>query len=532
MTLCRGLPGLPGLLLASLCLSSCQNRPRADLVLCNGAEPQTLDPALVSGQLEGRLCSALYEGLTRRDSRGHSIPGAASSWDISSDGKTYTFHLRPDLRWSNGDPVTSADFRSSWLRALDPQTASPYAEILFGIAHAQAFHAGSAPATSVGLETPDALTLQVQLTHPLPYFPSLTSFTTYLPVHAPTVAQYGDRWTQPATWVGNGPYRLLAWKINDRVSLEKNPLYHSPARIRLARIDALAVTRASTAFNLYASGQADLLLDKGLIPALMLPLLRGRPDFHPGPLFATYFYRFNVTRPPFQDVRVRRAFALALDKETLVDKITRGHEPVAQSLTPRGIADYHPPAGLPPDPPTAQGLLKLAGFPQGRGFPRVSLLYNKSELNEQVAVEIQAQWRRVLGVEVELRNQEWATYLRSLDELDFDLARSSWVGDYDDPNTFLDCFVTGRGNNRTGWSDPTYDSLLARAQAEPNPQTRLQLLAQAETILVTSAFPIIPLYHFVGCLMFNPQQWEGLHPNLLDEHPFSEIARRPSPPSP
>ena len=523
MTLRRGIPGLTGLLLACLSLSSCQTRPRADLVLCNGAEPQTLDPALVSGQLEGRLCSALYEGLTRRDSRGKSIPAAAKSWDISQDGKTYTFHLRPGLRWSNGDPVTSSDYRESWLRALHPNTASPYAEIFFGISNAQEFNQGKSPAESVGLQALDPLTLRVQLTHPLPYFPSLTSFTTYLPVHQATVTKYGDRWAQPGTWVGNGPYRLFDWKINDRVSLEKNPLYHSPERIRLQRIDALAVTRASTAFNLYSSGQADLLLDKGLIPSLMLPQLRGRPDFHPGPLFATYFYRFNVTRPPFQDVRVRRAFALAIDKETIVERITRGNEPIAQSLTPRGIADYQPPEGLPSDPTTAQGLLKLAGFPEGRGFPRVSLLYNKSELNEQIAVEIQAQWKRVLGVEVELRNQEWATYLRSLDELDFDIARSSWVGDYDDPNTFLDCFVTGRGNNRTGWSDPTYDSLLNRALAEPNPTKRLQLLANAETILVSQALPIIPLYHFVGCLMFDPNQWEGLYPNLLDEHPFSEI---------
>jgi oligopeptide transport system substrate-binding protein len=523
MTLRRGIPGLTGLLLACLSLSSCQTRPRADLVLCNGAEPQTLDPALVSGQLEGRLCSALYEGLTRRDSRGKSIPAAAKSWDISQDGKTYTFHLRPGLRWSNGDPVTSSDYRESWLRALHPNTASPYAEIFFGISNAQEFNQGKSPEESVGLQTPDPLTLRVQLTHPLPYFPSLTSFTTYLPVHQATVTKYGDRWAQPGTWVGNGPYRLLDWKINDRVSLEKNPLYHSPERIRLQRIDALAVTRASTAFNLYSSGQADLLLDKGLIPSLMLPQLRGRPDFHPGPLFATYFYRFNVTRPPFQDVRVRRAFALAIDKDTIVERITRGNEPIAQSLTPRGIADYHPPEGLPSDPTTAQGLLKLAGFPEGRGFPRVSLLYNKSELNEQIAVEIQAQWKRVLGVEVELRNQEWATYLRSLDELDFDIARSSWVGDYDDPNTFLDCFVTGRGNNRTGWSDPNYDSLLNQALAEPNPTKRLQLLANAETILVSQALPIIPLYHFVGCLMFDPNQWEGLYPNLLDEHPFSEI---------
>ena len=526
MNFCRGIPGLTGLFLVSLFLGGCITRPRADLIICNGAEPQTLDPALVSGQLEGRLCSALLEGLLRRDARGKAVLGTAEKWTTSPDGKIYTFILRPNLRWSNGDPLTSSDYRWSWLRALHPATASPYSEILYFIRGAEAYHSGKSSPDSVGIETPDERTLVVHLDHPTPFFPALTAFTTYLPVHQGTVEKFKEGWIRPENWVGNGPYRLLDWEINDRVSLKKNPLYHTPDRIQIDRIDVLAVNRASTAFNLYSSGQADVLLDKGMIPSLILPELRGRSDFHPGPLLATYFYRFNVTRPPFNDVRVRRAFALAIDKEVITEKITRGNEPAAQSITPRGVADYLPPEGLPPDPETAQGLLKSAGFPDGLGFPRVSLLYNKSELNEQIAVEIQAQWKRVLGVEVELRNQEWATYLRSLATLDFDIARSSWVGDYDDPNTFLDCFVTDRGNNRTGWSNPEYDSLLTNARAEPNPARRLQLLQKAETLLVAEALPIIPIYHFVGCLMFDPNKWGGLYPNLLDEHPFSEITKR------
>ncbi len=518
----RVFPGLLGL----ACLfffSGCGSQPRADLVLCNGAEPQTLDPALVSGQLEGRICAALHEGLTRRDARGKAIPGAAQSWKISPDGKTYTFTLRPDMKWSNGDPVTAEDFRYSWVRALDPATASPYAEILFFIRGAEDFQAGRAPAAAVEVVAPDAGTLVVHLKNPVPFFLSLASFTTYLPVHRATVEKHGDRWTRPEHWVGNGPYRLKAWRVNDRVCLEKNPAYHSPERIRLNRIDALAVTRASTAFNLYSSGQADVLLDKGLIPSLILPKLRGRPDFHPAPLFATYFYRFNVTRPPFDNPKIRRAFTLALNKEAVVDKMTRGGEPIALSLTPRGVPGYRPPEGPAQDEDTARALLREAGFPNGQGFPRVSILYNKSELNEQVAVEVQAQWKRALGVQVELRNQEWATYLRSLDTLDFDIARSSWVGDYDDPLTFLDCFATGRGNNRTGWSDAAYDNLLTRAQAEADPATRFRLLEQAEEILVSRAMPILPIYHFVGCLMFDPGKLDGLLPNLLDEHPFAEI---------
>lgn len=523
MTLRRALPGL---LFLSLVLTSCQSRPRADLVLCNGAEPQTLDPALVSGQLEGRLCAALYEGLTRKDARGKAVPGTAEKWSVSPDGRTYTFTLRENLQWSNGDPLTAEDFRYSWLRALHPSTASPYAEILFFINGAQSYHSGGADPESVGIRVIDPRTLEIRLEHPTPFFPSLISFTTYLPVHRATVEKFGDRWTRPENWVGNGPYRLLDWKINDRVSLTKNTKYHHPENVALNRIDALSIARASTAFNLYCSGQADLLLDKGMIPSLILPQLRGRPDFHPGPLLATYFYRFNVTRAPFDDPRIRRAFALAIDKEAITEKITRGGEPIAQALTPRGISAYQPPEGLSRDMDTARGLLRQAGYPGGRGFPRVSILYNKSELNEQIAVEIQAQWKRELGIEVDLRNQEWATYLRSLDTLDFDIARSSWVGDYDDPNTFLDCFVTGRGNNRTGWSNPQYDSLLASALAEPNPANRFRILQKAETLLVTEALPIFPIYHFVGCLMFDPNRWDGLYPNLLDEHPFAEIKRR------
>jgi len=525
MTFRRGLPGLLGLLCV-FSLAGCGSGPRADLVLCNGAEPQTLDPALVSGQLEGRLCAALYEGLTRRDARGKSVPGAAESWTVSPDGRTYTFTLRENLQWSNGDPITAEDLRYSWLRALDPATGSPYAEIFYFIRGAEDYQAGRAPAESVEIAAPDARTLVVRLKNPVPFFPSLTSFTTYLPVHRATVEKHGDRWTRPEHWVGSGPYRLKAWRVNDRVALEKNPRYHSADRVRLSRIDALAVTRASTAFNLYSSGQADVLLDKGLIPSLIMPKLRGRPDFHPAPLFATYFYRFNVTRPPFDDPKVRRAFSLAINKEAIVERITRGNEPIALSLTPRGVPGYRPPTGPASSPVTAKALLREAGYPNGQGFPRVSLLYNKSELNEQVAVEIQAQWKRELGLEVDLRNQEWATYLRSLDSLDFDIARSSWVGDYDDPLTFLDCFATGRGNNRTGWSDSKYDSLLDQAQADPNAASRLRKLEQAEEILVNQAMPIIPLYHFVGCLMFDPKKWDGLMPNLLDEHPFSEIGPR------
>jgi oligopeptide transport system substrate-binding protein len=209
MTLCRGIPGLLALLCSIFVLAGCHSRPRADLIICNGAEPQSLDPAIISGQLEGRLTTALLEGLVRRDARARPVPGCAEKWTVSSDGRIYTFALRPNLRWSNGNPLTAEDYRYSWLRALDPATGSPYSEILYFIKGAEDYHSGKLPASSVGIQVINDLTLRVTLLNPTPFFPALTSFTTYLPVHRPTVEKFGDRWTRPENWVGNGPYRLL-----------------------------------------------------------------------------------------------------------------------------------------------------------------------------------------------------------------------------------------------------------------------------------------------------------------------------------
>jgi oligopeptide transport system substrate-binding protein len=513
----------------ALCLTaSCNQRPAGvDLIILNGAEPQSLDPAVISGQIEGRLCTALFEGLTRRNAAGELVPGVAERWEVSADGLTYTFHLRPNARWSNGDPVTAHDFAYSWRRVLEPETAAVYAEILFFIRNAEAYQTGKIQDFSqVGIRALDDLTLRVDLAAPAAYFPDVVAFTTYLPVHRPTVERYGDRWTRPGRMVSNGAYQLRAWKINDRVELEANPHYWNAPAVRSRRIDALAVTKATTALNLYLTGQADVLLDKGLIPPLLAGELRDRPDLHRFTFLATYFYRFNTTRKPFDDPRVRRALTAAIDRESIVRRITRGGETPATAFTPPGIPGYTPPPGTGYDPELARRLLAEAGFPGGRGFPRASILYNKTELNEQIAVEIQGMWRRELGIEVELQNQEWATYLKSLDNLEYDIARSSWVGDYNDPNTFLDCFVSGRGNNRTGWSHPHYDALLAQANRTANPSARMKLLQEAETILIAQENPIAPIYHNVGMMLFDPKRITGLQGNVLDEHPFQEIGRK------
>jgi oligopeptide transport system substrate-binding protein len=502
---------------------------RADLVILNGAEPESIDPAVVTGQLEGRICYALFEGLLRFDRFGEPQPGIAENWDLSNGGKTYIFHLRANAKWSNGDPVTANDFAQSWKRVLLPETASEYAYLLYHIKNAQPFNEGNLKDFSqVGINVIDSRTLEVTLEAPVPYFLDLCCFMTFLPVHLPTVEKYGDDWIKPGKLVNDGPFQLKEWRLNYRIRLEKNPLYWDAGDVALNTIDALPIDNSITAYNFYASKVADVILDKGLTPSSLIPELKTRPDFHAAPFLGNYFIRFNVTRKPFDDVRVRQAFAMAIDRDRIVKKITQAGEPPAYSFTPPGTAGgYQPPKMFGRDLQRARQLLAEAGYPGGKGIPTVTYLYDNKKLNEDIAVEIQSMLSDGLGVHVELQKQEWKVYLNSLSRLDYDFARSSWVGDYNDPNTFIDCFLTGGGNNRTGWSNKEYDALVAAAGLESDDIKRLQILHQAEDILLNQGTPICPLYYYVGIQIYDSRKVGGIAANLLDEHPFREMYRKP-----
>src|ERR1700730_4808136 len=440
---------------ATCALTGCDSpESRADLVVLNGAEPESIDPAEITGQLDGRVAYALFEGLLHFDRFGHPQPGIARSWDISPDRLAYTFHLRPEAKWSNGDPVTANDFVASWKRALSPETASEYASAFFPIRNAEAFNERTIKDFSaVGLKALDNQTLQVELENPTPYFLDLCCFMTYLPVHLPSIQKYGDDWIKPGKLVNDGPFLLKEWKLNYRMRLEKNPNFWDAKNVRLQTVDLLPVENAITAYNFYASKVADLILDKGLTPPSLIPELKAREDFHAAPFLGDYFIRFNVTRKAFSDARVRQAFAMAIERQRIVQKITQAGEPPAYSFTPPGTAGYQPPEMFHFDPDKARQLLADAGYPQGRGFPTVTYLYDNKKLNEDIAIEIQSMLWQELGVHVELQKQEWKVYLNSMNRRDYDFCRSSWIGDYNDPNTFLDCFVTDGGNNRTGWSN-------------------------------------------------------------------------------
>ncbi len=512
-------------------LTACHHSgPAADLVILNGAEPESLDPAVMTGQADLRAGGALFEGLTRYNpTNGLPEPGLAARWEISPDGRTYLFHLRPEARWSTGDPITAEDFAWSWLRILAPETGCEYAGILFYVKNGEPFHLRQIrdPA-GVGIRALDRSRFQVALELPTAFFLDLCALPTLAAVPRRFIETHGDRWLTAVPLPVSGAYQLETWRINDRIRLRQNPHYWDAANIGCALVDLLPCTNPNTALNLYETGAADIVWDKNLVPSELLDLLLTRPDFHAYPVLSTYFLRYNVTRKPFADPRIRRAFGMVIDRQRLVRRVTRGGERPSSAITPPLMEGYTPPSGLEFDPPAARRLLAEAGFADGKGFPPIQYLFDTTtKLQEQIAVELQEMWRRELGIAVGLRKLEWKTYLVAQRELDYDVCRSSWIGDYSDPNTFLDLFLSNNGNNRTGWKNARYDQLLRQANAELDPARRGALLHQTERLLVAEEAPIVPLFHYTGLEYYDPRRIHGVFPNARSEHPLRAIRRSP-----
>jgi oligopeptide transport system substrate-binding protein len=514
-------------------LTGCVRAPApADVVIINGAEPESLDPALMTAQSDLRVGGSVFEGLTRYDPvTADPVPALAARWEVSADGRIYTFHLRTEAVWSTGEPITAADVVYSWRRVLEPSTGSPYAGVLFYLEGAEAYHTGrTLNPDGVGVRAAGDHQLEVRLRDPTPFFLDLCALPTLAVVPRAAIARWGDRWLLTPPVPVSGAYELVAWRINDRIRLGRNARYWDAAGTRSAVIDLLPCGNASTALNLYETGAADVVWDKNLVPVELLDLLLARPDFHVDPVLGTYFLRFNVTRPPFDDPRVRRALALAIDKHRIVEKITRGGERVAATCTPPGIGGYRNPPGLAHDPEAGRRLLAEAGYPGGRGFPPFEYLYDTTaRLQEQIAIELQVMWARELGVQAGLRKLEWKTFLGAQARLEYNVCRSSWFGDYNDPNTFLDLFMADNGNNRTGWRAPRYDRLLRAANAELDRPRRERLLQEAETLLVAEEVPVVPLYFYTGLTYYDPDRIEGIFPNPRAEHPLRSIARTAGP---
>jgi len=415
----------------------------------------------------------------------------------------------------------------SWLRVLNPLTAADYAGNFYYIKNAEEYNTGKITnASEVAVKALDRWTVQVELLNPTPFFLELCAFQTHVVMPRWIIEKHGDRWIHARPLPSSGAYELLAWRLEDRVSVRKNPRYWDAANVQLERVDLMPVNSPATALNLFLTKQVDIIWDKDVVPTELIDLLKKRRDFHVFDYLGSYFVRFNVTRKPFDDVRVRKAFALVVDRQRITERVTRGGERPASFLVPPGLPNYQSPAGLGYDPGKARRLLKEAGYPDGKGFPRVSYHFNTSRSHEMVGVELQEMWRRELGIEVELRSMEWKTYLRAQSELDFDLSRSAWVGDYNDPNTFLDMFMSSNPNNRTGWKNLDYDQWMRKANASSDPAERAKFLSAAEALLVRDDPPILPLYIYVGFNLFDPDVITGLYNNIRDEHPVRSIKKR------
>ena len=487
----------------------------------NGAEPETLDPGLMSGQPDGRIARALFEGLlVPHPETLEPIEGMATHWELSEDGRTYTFYLRDNAVWTNGDRVTAHDFAWSWMRVLHPDTPSRYADLFYLIENAQAYKSRQAEAADVGIHALDDFRLQVVLSSPTPYFLQLVTFYPYLPVHAATVLAHGDRWTHPENIVTNGPFRLTYHRQNDKIILDRNESYWDAATVKFDRIIAYSLDDIATMLNMYRAGMVDW-NPSGYVRAEFVPYIKHYKDFTSGPFLGSYFYSVVVGKPPFDDKRVRRALALAIDRESICRNVMHDSHIPWGNLVSSGFRNYPYPQGLGFDAPEAQRLLAEAGYPNGEGFPKFDILFNTSENHRKIAEAIQAMWKEHLGIDVSLMNQEWASYLRTTVTLEYQVARRSWVGDYLDPNTFLSIFLGDSGNNRTGWNNEKYNALLAQADSEQDVGKRMLLLASAEAILLDE-LPILPIYSY-KTTEFVATYVRGLYSTATDTHPLKFV---------
>jgi len=506
------------------------------LLFGNGAEVADLDPQTVTGVPEHKVIMALMEGLvSETPGTLEPEPAVAERWDISPDGRTYTFHLRADARWSNGDPVTATDFLRSYQRILTPALAAEYANMIHDfVVGAKEYHEGTLTDFSqVGFRVIDERTLEIRLIQPTPFFlRMLASHYAWWPVPIRVVEKFDglarrdSAWTRPENFVGNGPFRLKAWLRQQKLVVERSPTYWDAARVRLHEIHFFNTENIPGEERMFRTGQLHRTYE---LPHSKIDTYRDTrsPFLRIEPYLGSYFYRINVTRPPFTDVRVRRAFALAVNREDLVTYVTKGGQQPAYNYTPPGFPDFAPKARLTGTLEDARRLLAEAGYPGGKGLPPVEVHFNTSENHLAIAEALQAMWRKNLGVEVTLKNQEWKVYLDAHDTLDYSLSRSGWIGDYLDCNTFLEIFITNGGNNDTGWSNAGFDALRAKALAAASNQERLACYERMEEILMEE-LPIIPLYFYTKVFLLDPTV-KGMEPNLLDNHPFKYVWLENSP---
>ncbi len=488
----------------------------------NGSEPQGLDPHVVTGVPENKLVRALFEGLAVKNPWTlEPEPGVAQSWDISEDGTVYTFHINPEAKWSNGEPITASDYVWSWNRALHPAMGNQYAYMLFPVVNAEAFARRQVEDfADVGVKALDERTLQVTLNAPTPYFLQLMDHYSTFAVHPETILKHGamtdryTKWTRQGNMVNSGPFNLKEWLLNRRIVVEKSDTYWDRDKVRLNGVVYYPTENLVSEERMFRVGQ---LHSTATVPLDKIPVYQAMDNspYVQSPYLGTYFYLINTKRKPMNDVRVRKALSLAIDRVKLTDTVLQKSGYPAYSITPPDTLGYNPPKLFDYDPDKARQLLADAGFPDGEGWPEVELIYNTSEDHRKIAVALQQMWKDVLNVHVIISNQEWKVYLDSVDTMNFDIARRGWIGDYVDPNNFLDLYITDGGNNNTGFADPRYDEMILNlAPQAKSREERYRIFYEAETMLMEQ-MPILPIFTYTNKKLLHPSV-RDMPSNLMD----------------
>jgi oligopeptide transport system substrate-binding protein len=515
---------LAGLL--CLVLLGCQTPPaehRADqeFTMNLGTEPPDLDPIRVTDLTSINVVGNLMWGLTRFDRLGRVIPAMAQRWQ--RQGNTYTFYLNPLARWSDGKPVTAQNFVDGWQRALTASNGAEYAFFLFDVARARDYYDGKlTDFTQVGVRAVNDHTLQVTLARPVAFFPALVASPVAFPIRKDVVARYGDRFTEAGHFVSNGPYQLTAWVHEDHLRMTPNPHFRPRTRVS---VNMRMVNDANTSVVMYETGELDFIETPSTIPAFDVRRLKKRPDYHTGPLHVISYFGFNTQKPPFDDVRVRRAFAMTLNRDYYPRLLQSGQVPIQGFITP-GLIGHNPKRGLGFNPVEARRLLAEAGYPNGQGFPPVTLGFRSLYDVRKEAEIAQYLWQKHLNVTVRLENMDWKVFLNRLKTDPPHLYRLNWYVDYPDADSFMNLFLAENGNNYTRWHDAEYDQWVRQAATVSDVATRTRLYDLAQKRLLEEAVALVPIYASEKGYLLNPR-FTGLTVNALNLLDLSGLSSSP-----